>query len=112
MTSLSWIHLVHLLVFSSLLFYVGIVGAKMPTFMFPLLMILAIGILVYHVYKAWKMPVYAWVNYIHIFLVVPLFLAIGYYGKTSPVSFFESSLMLGFAAFGYHAYYLWKDWSE
>ena len=111
MTALFWIHLVHIVVFSGLLFYVGLVGKKLPDFMFPLLMVLAIGILGYHVYKAWKMPVHAWANYIHIFLVVPLFLLIGYYGKNVSSFYFEYCLMLGFASFGYHSYYLWKEWS-
>jgi hypothetical protein len=109
MTTLFLIHLAHLLVFSTLLFYIGVMGVKLPGFIFPLLLVLAVGILGYHVYKAISMPKYAWVNYIHIFLVVPLFLVIGYYGKATPSMFFEFSLMLGFAAFGYHGYSMLKE---
>jgi hypothetical protein len=99
-------------VFSSLLFYVGLVGKNLPSFMFPLLIVLAIGVLGYHIYKAVMKPVHAWANYIHIFLVVPLFLLIGYYGKDISPSYYEYSLMLGFASLGYHSYYLLKEWSE
>jgi hypothetical protein len=80
--------------------------------MFPLLIVLAIVILGYHVYKALKIPIYAWANYIHILLVVPLFLLIGYYGKDISPFYFEYCLMLGFASLGYHSYYLWKEWSN
>jgi hypothetical protein len=40
------------------------------------------------------------------FIVVPVLLAIGTYGKTSPRYLFEMLLMLGIAASGYHAYYM------
>jgi hypothetical protein len=106
------IHLVHILVFSGLLFYVGLVGKNLPPFMYPLLIVLAIGVLGYHIYKALMKPVYAWVNYIHIFLVVPLFLLIGYYGKDISPFYYEYCLMLGFASLGYHSYYLWKEWGK
>ena len=112
MSEMFWVHLVHILVFSSLLFYVGSVGKNLPDFMFPLLMILAIGVLGYHIYKSWKVPNFAWVNYIHIFLIAPIFFIIGYYGKSVSSLYFELCIMLGFAAFGYHFYYLWKDWSK
>jgi hypothetical protein len=105
-----WIHFVHILVFSSLLFYVGVVGKKLPEWMFPVLMVLAIGILGYHVYKAWTHPAHAWANYIHILLVVPVFFLIGFYGKDVSSFYFEYCIMLGFASFGYHFYYLLKEW--
>jgi hypothetical protein len=109
MSSLFWVHIAHILVFSSLLFYIGLVGKKLPSFIYPLLILLAIGVFSYHVYKAWTKPVYAWVNYIHIFLVVPLFLLIGYYGKNVSPFYYEYCLMIGFASLGYHLFYLWKD---
>ena len=111
MSKLFWVHLVHIIIFSSLLFYIGVVGKNLPGFIFPLLIALAIGIFGYHVYKAWTVPQYAWVNYVHILLIAPLFFFIGLWGKTTPEALFEYSLMIGFAAIGYHGYYMWKDLS-
>lgn len=109
MSKLLLVHLVHILVFGGLLMYVGLVGSALPSFMFPLLMVLALFILGYHVFEAFKKPNHAWANYIHIFLVVPLFLVIGYYGKNTHYMFFEYSLMLSFAAIGYHGFYMVKE---
>jgi hypothetical protein len=47
-----------------------------------------------------------WVNLIHIFIVGPLVVYIGYNGDKTARKFFEMLLMLGFAAIGYHGYYL------
>jgi hypothetical protein len=47
-----------------------------------------------------------WVNLIHILLVGPLLLYIGYNGEKTPRLYFELLLMLGFAAIGYHGYYM------
>ena len=109
MSELTIIHLAHILIFSSLLFYVGIMGVKMPSFMFPLLIIIGLGVLGYHIYKAMSMPKYAWANYIHIFLVAPLLVLIGFYGKETSYVFFQYCLMLAFASFGYHAYSIAKE---
>ncbi len=109
MSELTIIHLAHILIFSSLLFYVGIVGTKMPSFMFPLLIVIGLGVLGYHIYKALSMPKYAWANYIHIFLVAPLLVLIGFYGKETSYVFFQYCLMLAFASFGYHAYSIAKE---
>ena len=63
----------------------------------------------YHIYKALSMPKYAWANYIHIFLVAPLLVLIGFYGKETSYVFFQYCLMLAFASFGYHAYSIFKE---
>ena len=70
-------------------------------------------ILFYHLYKAYMKIVEkgigsAWVNYIHIFLVAPVLIAIGYGNGNAPRYFREICIMLGFAAMGYHAFYLLK----
>ena len=109
MSKLFFIHLLHILIFSNLLFYVGIMRTKLPEFMFPLLIFIGVGVLGYHIYKAFSNPKYAWTNYIHIFLVAPLFVLIGVYGKETSYVFFEYCLMLGFASLGYHAYSICKE---
>jgi hypothetical protein len=47
-----------------------------------------------------------WVNLIHIILVGPLLIYIGYHGAKTSRLYFELLLMLGFAAIGYHGYYM------
>ena len=49
-----------------------------------------------------------WVNYLHIFIVGPLLVKIGYDGDKTSRKYFELLLMLGFAAIGYHGYYLFQ----
>jgi len=47
-----------------------------------------------------------WINLIHVLMIVPLLMYIGYYGKETPRFAFETLLMLAFAGLGYHTYSL------
>jgi hypothetical protein len=101
----SVVHLAHILVFSTFLGYIGIVREKMPKFMYPIILSLGVLIVLYHIYKSlFKKD--AWVNYIHIFIVGPLLMYIGLYKEEAQRKAFEISLILAFASFGYHGYYL------
>ncbi len=105
-TSLS---LFHVLFVAPLLLYVGIQGSKAPTWIFYLLGALAVGIGAYHGYRAFlKLSEgrSAWVNWIHLLLVVPIFAWIALQQKETPRRAFELVLMMGFATLGYHAYNL------
>lgn len=100
-----YIHLVHILVFSTFLGYIGITAAKLPTFIYPIILSLGALIIVYHIYKSiYKKD--AWINYIHILIVGPLLVYIGLYKEETPRKIFELVLMLAFASFGYHGYYI------
>jgi len=104
-----FVHLFHILFVGGLFLYVGINGIKTPAFIFPLLKYLGIIIILYHSYKAYlriSSDKSAWVNYIHIFLIGPLLLIIGYYGIETSRKYFELLLMSGMASIGYHGYYL------
>ena len=101
-TLVNWFHIV---LVSSLFFYVGIKRDKIPPLLFPVLMGLGIFVGVYHIFKAF-MKKDAWVNYIHIFLIAPLLIYIGISKEKTPRKYFEIMLMLGFASLGYHGYYL------
>lgn len=106
------IHLFHIIIVGSLFLYVGIVQAKIPSFFYPMLLILGIFIIIYHSYKAYikiKSGKNPWVNYIHILLVGPLLIYIGYNNKNTARLYYELLLMLGFAAIGYHGYYLLQE---
>lgn len=77
----------------------------MPEYLFPGITGLGLFIILYHIYKAiYKKD--AWVNYIHIFLIGPLLVLIGYLNKSAPRKLFEIILMFAFASIGYHGYYM------
>jgi hypothetical protein len=104
-----FVHLFHILIVGGLFLYVGIVRTKMYAFMYPILLVLGIIIIVYHIFKVYnyiKIDKPYWVNLIHILLVGPLLIYIGYNGENTSRRYFEMLLMLGFASIGYHGYYL------
>ena len=105
----TYVHLFHILIVGSLFLYVGIQRTSIPTIMYPILLWLGVFIIIYHIYKAYnymKLGKSYWVNLIHIFLVGPLLVYIGYNRVKTVRLYFELLLMLGFAAIGYHGYYL------
>lgn len=109
MTKQVLVHLFHILLVGSLFLYVGIMGNKISLFMYSFLKYLGIIIILYHSYKAYvkiSEGKSAWVNYIHIFLIGPLLIKIGYDGDKTSRKYFELLLMAGFATIGYHGYYL------
>jgi len=107
----TYVHLFHILLVGSLFLYVGIYRTTIPTLMYPILLGLGLFIIFYHSYKAYnymKLGKSYWVNLIHIFLVGPLLVYIGYNREKTARLYFELLLMLGFAAIGYHGYYLFE----
>jgi len=93
-----------------LFIYVGIQRASLPEWVFYSLLGLGIFVLMYQLYKSYiKYSTGAlslWVNLIHVLIIAPLIIYIGAKGKNTPRSAFEMLLLLAFAAFGYHLYYL------
>lgn len=105
----SIVHLFHILIVGGLFLYVGIHNTNIPTQMFPMLLGLGIFIILYHLFKVYKyinLGKSYWVNLIHILLVGPLLIFIGYNSDKTARLYFELLLMLGFASIGYHGYYL------
>lgn len=101
------VHLFHILLVGGLFLYVGIQKTAIPTILFPILFWLGIVIILYHIFKVYiKQGRGYWVNLIHILLVGPLLLYIGYNEDKTARLYFELLLMLGFAAIGYHGYYM------
>jgi Na+-transporting methylmalonyl-CoA/oxaloacetate decarboxylase beta subunit len=104
------VHLFHILIVGGLFLYVGIQKTDIPNLMFPILGIFGIIIILYHAHKVYTKIVKGnyvfWVNLIHIFIVGPLLINIGYHGDKTSRFYFEILLMLGFASIGYHGYYL------
>jgi len=104
-----FVHLFHVLFVGSLFLYVGINGNKIQSFFYPILFYLGIFVIIYHSYKAYGKIIIeksAWVSYIHIFLVGPLLIIIGYNGAETSRKYFDLLLMAGMAAIGYHGYYM------
>ena len=103
------VHLFHIIIVGGLFLYVGIIRDKIPKSLFTGLFWLGIVIVLYHIYKTYnylKLGKGYWVNLIHIFIIGPLLIYIGYYGEKTARLYFELLLMLGFASIGYHGYYL------
>lgn len=112
MASPIQLNLVHVFIVAPLLLYVGFARSNTPDLVFDLLGVLGLIVLTYHVYRAYgklKEGQSAWVNWIHIFLVVPLLLILATLKKDAARRYFEMLLILGFAALGYHATYLIRE---
>ena len=123
-----FVSLFHIIVVGALFLYIGIKRAEIPKWLFTGLLVLGAFIVLYHAYKAvikfqhkkihwvqsekipWvqseKIP---WVNLIHILLIGPLLIYIGYNREDTERMYFEFMLMLGFAVIGYHGFYLVQD---
>jgi len=103
------VHLFHILIIGGLFLYVGIKRTNIPNLMFPILLILGIIVILYHMFNAYKHIIKkesCYISLIHILLVGPLLIYIGYNKDKTARLYFELLLMLGFASIGYHGYYL------
>ena len=110
MDSHTLLALFHVGIVAPFLIYVGVQRAATPEFVFNGLLGLAGAILLYHLYRAYSKWISGssslWVNLIHIVLVVPILVWIGYYKKETSRQAFEMLLLLAFAALGYNLYSL------
>jgi len=101
----------HILVVGVLFFYVGIWKTEVHKWTFPGLLGLGVIIVFYHAYKASIKKSY-WINLLHIFVIGPTLMYIGYRRTETERMWFELVLMMAFAVVGYHGYYLatnlWK----
>ncbi len=104
-------YIFHLVFVAPLFLWVGLQRDAVPEFVYVILGVLAAGIAMYHGYAAYTKLAAgksAWVNWIHLGLVVPLLAYIAYTKKETPRRFFELLLLLGFSAAGYHGLYLFR----
>ena len=109
MESSTFVHLFHILIVGGLFLYVGINREKIYGWLFPVIFYLGLVIILYHLYKIYgylNVGKSIWINLIHVLIVGPLLVFIGYYGEKTSRKYFELLLMLGFASIGYHLYYL------
>jgi hypothetical protein len=109
MNSETLVRLFHILIVGGLFLYVGINREKIYKPLFRTMVLLGFIIITYHLYKIYgylKAGKGIWVNLIHVLIVGPLLVYIGYNGEKTSRKFFELLLMLAFASIGYHLYYL------
>jgi hypothetical protein len=107
----TYVHLFHILFVGSLFIYVGIYRTDIPSLMYPFLLGLGLIVTLYHSFKIYnyiKQGKGYWVNLIHVFLVGPLLMYIGYNREKTSRLYFELLLLLGYAAIGYHSHYLFE----
>jgi hypothetical protein len=107
-----FVHLFHLIIVGGFLLFVGFNRNDNPEYIYKALLVSGIFIIFYHIYKAYLKNIEkksAWVNYIHIFIIAPIFLYIGYKQRDTKRYFYEILLLLGFSAIGYHGYYALQD---
>ncbi len=107
-------HLAHLVLIGPMLLAIGLMKPdSLPRFSDKIILFIGLFVLAYHLFRAYGKVIErglasAWVNYIHILLVAPVLIIIGYFGNETPRYMREICAMLGFAAMGYHGYYLFE----
>lgn len=102
--------ILHVAVIAPVLLWVGFNRAATPEWMYSVLFGVGIIVLIYHAYKTilrliTKSPL-VWMNIIHVLLVAPLLLWIGYYGKRTERPAYDMLLLASFGALGFHLYKL------
>lgn len=103
------INLFHIIFVGSLFLYVGIKRENIYNPLYNILFYLGIFIIIYHLYKVYvylSQGKKIWINLIHICIIGPLLVYIGYYQTNTSRKYYELLLMLAFASIGYHGYYL------
>ena len=102
--------LLHVTVIVPFLLYIGFNRAATPDWMYSVLFGTGIIVLLYHSYKAIARLIAAspvvWINLIHVFLIAPLMLWIGYYAKRTERPAYDMLLIAAFGALGFHLYKL------
>ena len=102
--------LFHLCVLAPFLLFIGFQRASTPDWLFQSLFVIGIIVLGFHSFRLITRlrsnVSYAWVNILHVVLVAPLLIYIGYHKKETPRLFYELLLMLSFGMVGYHLFSL------
>lgn len=102
--------ILHVTVIVPFLLYVGFNRAATPDWMYSVLFGTGIIVLLYHGYMAVSRLIAAspvvWRNLIHVLIVAPLMLWIGYYAKRTERPAYDMLLVTAFGALGFHLYKL------
>ena len=104
--------LFHLFLVIPFLLYIGFQRASTQHWIYLSLLALGGVLFLYHGFRLFvrlrAQSMSAWVNALHLLLVAPLLMYIGYHKKETPTSAYELLLILAFGALGYHTYSLAK----
>jgi len=102
----------HLIIIVPFLLFIGFKRADTPHWVYMSVFAIGMIILLYHSFRLFTRlranSSNAWINAIHVLLVAPLLLYIGYHKKETPRSAYELLLLLAFGAGGYHLFSLVK----
>lgn len=99
--------LFHIFIVAALFFYIGIARNKISPWFYNLMGILAIIIIVYHIYRIYThgLKTVFW-NYLHVIVIAPLLLYIAYAKNTTPRVIYDIFIGLGAAALAVNAYFM------
>ena len=104
------IGVLHVALIVPFLLWVAFQRAASPDWIYNVLFGTGLLILVYHGVKAvgrfFAKSAMLWVNLIHVLLIAPLLIWIGYHGKKTERPAYDMLIIAAFGAFGYHLYKL------
>ena len=92
--------IVHLLIFAPPLLYIGLTRAATPLWGFQALLFAGLFIALYHGMRLIRTGSY--INAIHLLIIAPVLIAIGWKARNTPRSLYEILLMIVFAMIGWH----------
>ena len=99
---------IHVVLFAPFLLWVGFNRAATPDWAYSVLFGFGLLVMVYHGYKAIiRMSASSpaiWINIIHVLIVGPLLLWIGYHQKATERPAYDMLLIAAFGALGFHLY--------
>ena len=112
------INLIHILLIVPFFFYIyyrGINKKEVPLegWLCNLMIVLALISIIYHIYNLYKIYYTPegekdkwkdWIYLMHIFIILPLLIYIGYNCNETARKYFEILLVVAFAALGYHSF--------
>ena len=102
------IALFHIFAVVPFFFYIFYNRSATPDFIYNILFFVGLFVLVYHIYKSViKLSSGSkslWVNLIHVLIIAPIMIYIGYEAKKTPRAAYELLGLITFAALGYHIY--------
>ena len=92
--------LTHVLFFAPPLFYIAATRSQTPLWAFKALLFAGMFILAFHLYR--MIGGGSYINLIHIFIVAPLLITIGWKAKHTPRMLYELLIMVTFGMLGWH----------
>lgn len=104
------IAIVHIFFIAPLFLAVGFLRGATPDWLYWILLAMGIVVFVYHGWKAvirWLAGSgLIWISLIHVLLIAPLLIYVGYMKKNTERFAYELMMLAGFGALGYHSYVL------